>query len=180
MGEDVVNHPSHYTRYEGMEVIDLTEQMTFNLGNAVKYIARAGFKNPGTEIEDLRKAIFYIKREMGRVTTEKADYTNYGEIVEVLCSQLTHFRAQAVLFISRQSNKYLDAAVAQLEEEIKLLQLPPEKRMQREDLFDAKIHARNHMVFQYVGRALRVANEPHYDFELVAKNTAHDIIQLFY
>lgn len=65
---DPVNHPSHYTQYNGLEIIDLTEQMSFNKGNAVKYIARAGFKGgPEKEIEDLEKARWYISRELERV-----------------------------------------------------------------------------------------------------------------
>ena len=62
---DPVHHPSHYTQYLGLEVIDLTEQMNFNKGNAVKYIARSGFKS--NEIEDLEKAAWYIAREISRV-----------------------------------------------------------------------------------------------------------------
>jgi len=64
---DSVNHPSHYTAYKGLEVIDLTEQMNFNRGNAVKYIARAGLKNSDTEVEDLQKALWYIQREIDRI-----------------------------------------------------------------------------------------------------------------
>lgn len=64
---DAVNHPSHYTAYKGLEIIELTEQMNFNRGNAVKYIARAGLKNKDTEIEDLRKARWYIEREIRRL-----------------------------------------------------------------------------------------------------------------
>jgi hypothetical protein len=66
---DPVNHPSHYTAYKGLEIIDLTEQMNFNRGNAVKYIARAGLKNPtrDAEIEDLEKAAWYIRREIMRL-----------------------------------------------------------------------------------------------------------------
>lgn len=64
---DPVNHPSHYTHYQGLEIIDLTEQMNFNKGNAVKYIARAGLKNPDTEIEDLEKARWYVDREIDRI-----------------------------------------------------------------------------------------------------------------
>lgn len=64
---DDVNHPSHYTSYPGVEVIDLTKHMNFCRGNAVKYIARAGLKNPDTEIEDLRKAIWYLECEIERL-----------------------------------------------------------------------------------------------------------------
>jgi hypothetical protein len=67
METDNVNHPAHYTAYTGLEIIDLTEQMNFNRGNAVKYIARAGLKNPDTEIEDLRKARWYLDREIQRL-----------------------------------------------------------------------------------------------------------------
>ena len=67
MSHDSVDHPSHYTAYKGVEIIDLTEQMNFNRGNAVKYIARAGLKNPATEVEDLRKAAWYINREIQRL-----------------------------------------------------------------------------------------------------------------
>lgn len=65
--DDPVNHPSHYTSYKGIEVIQLTEQMNFNRGNAVKYIARAGLKSAETEIQDLEKARFYIEREIDRL-----------------------------------------------------------------------------------------------------------------
>ncbi len=64
---DAVNHPAHYTAYKGIEVIDLTEQMNFNRGNAVKYIARAGLKDPDREVEDLEKARWYIDREIGQL-----------------------------------------------------------------------------------------------------------------
>lgn len=64
---DNVNHPAHYTAYKGIEVIQLTEQMNFCRGNAVKYIARAGLKDPDKEVEDLRKAIWYIEREIQRL-----------------------------------------------------------------------------------------------------------------
>lgn len=64
---DQVNSPSHYTSYRGLEIIDLTEQMNFNRGNAVKYIARAGLKKKETEIEDLEKARWYIEREIARL-----------------------------------------------------------------------------------------------------------------
>ena len=65
--KDDVNHPSHYTAYKGIEVIQLTEQMNFNRGNAVKYICRAGLKNKDKEVEDLQKAIWYLNREIKRI-----------------------------------------------------------------------------------------------------------------
>lgn len=61
--DDAVNHPPHYTSHpSGVECIQVTEHMGFNLGNAVKYIWRADLKNDA--IEDLKKAEFYIRREI--------------------------------------------------------------------------------------------------------------------
>lgn len=68
---DPVNHPSHYKLAHGVEVIDLTELLTFNRGNAVKYLCRAGKKDPATELQDLNKALWYVQREISRV--EKAN-----------------------------------------------------------------------------------------------------------
>jgi hypothetical protein len=69
--EDVVNHPNHYTSHpSGIECIQVTEHMNFCLGNAVKYIWRAGLKGGGDigkASEDLEKAIWYLKRELERV-----------------------------------------------------------------------------------------------------------------
>lgn len=65
---DPVNHPAHYTAYQGLEVIDLTEQLNFNRGNAVKYICRAGLKDKASEVEDLKKAAWYINREIQRIS----------------------------------------------------------------------------------------------------------------
>lgn len=64
--EDPTN-PSHYKQYHGFEAIDITEQLNFNRGNAVKYILRAGLKKSDEEILDLRKAIWYLEREIQRV-----------------------------------------------------------------------------------------------------------------
>ncbi|MDJ0405859.1 DUF3310 domain-containing protein [Rhodococcus erythropolis] len=62
---DPVNHPAHYTTHpSGIECIQITEHMGFNLGNAVKYIWRADLK--GSAIEDLEKARWYIDRELAK------------------------------------------------------------------------------------------------------------------
>jgi hypothetical protein len=65
---DPVNHPSHYTEHpSGVECIQITEHMNFCLGNAVKYIWRAGLKNDNA-IEDLKKARWYVDRELERLS----------------------------------------------------------------------------------------------------------------
>ncbi len=69
---DAVNHPSHYTQYP-VEVIELTRHMSFDRGNAVKYIARAGFKGgPEKELEDIDKAIWYLKDDREQVAKKLA------------------------------------------------------------------------------------------------------------
>lgn len=62
---DNVNHPSHYTSGK-IEVIDFIEDQKLDMhtGNAVKYIARAGKKDPSKEVEDLEKAIWYLRRKI--------------------------------------------------------------------------------------------------------------------
>jgi len=60
---DAVNHPSHYNQ-NGPEVIELVRWLSFNRGNAVKYIARAGKKDPAKEEEDIEKAIWYLQDEL--------------------------------------------------------------------------------------------------------------------
>lgn len=62
---DPVNHPKHYTEHlSGIECIQITEHMGFNLGNALKYIWRCDLKKDA--IEDLKKAIWYIQREIDK------------------------------------------------------------------------------------------------------------------
>ncbi len=69
MSDDRVNHPSHYTGHpSGIECIQVVEHMTFNVGNAVKYLWRAGVKSETTHLEDLRKAAWYINREIERLS----------------------------------------------------------------------------------------------------------------
>lgn len=67
---DPVNHPKHYTTHPSkVECITVTEHMDFCLGNAMKYIWRAGEK--GDKIEDLKKARWYLDREIARLTKTK-------------------------------------------------------------------------------------------------------------
>ena len=63
---DLVNHPPHYTAHpSGVECIEITEHLNFCIGNAVKYLWRAGLK--GDALEDLRKAAWYVQREISRL-----------------------------------------------------------------------------------------------------------------
>ena len=78
---EAVNHPSHYVwlkEFCGIEPIDITRHLNFNLGNSIKYILRAGKKPLGKHtdnnvdlkegaIQDLKKAIFYLNDEIDRI-----------------------------------------------------------------------------------------------------------------
>lgn len=72
--EDVetVNHPSHYNQVPGIECIDVVRYFSFNRGNAIKYTWRAGHK--GNEIEDLKKAIWYLQDEIKRLEEEHKQF----------------------------------------------------------------------------------------------------------
>jgi hypothetical protein len=71
---DMVNHPKHYTSDpSGTECLDITRHRNFNVGNAIKYLWRAGLKEDANksmkqkQIEDLQKAVFYINDEIKRL-----------------------------------------------------------------------------------------------------------------
>ena len=65
MTDDMVNHPPHYTSHpSGVECIQVTRHMGFNMGNALKYIWRADLKGSG--VEDINKAIWYLQDELAK------------------------------------------------------------------------------------------------------------------
>ena len=60
--DDEVNQPSHYTSHpSGIECIEITRHHDFAIGNAIKYLWRAGLKNSDNEVQDLEKAVWYIQ-----------------------------------------------------------------------------------------------------------------------
>lgn len=69
---EMVDHPAHYNAHpSGVECIDIIEHMTFNVGAAVKHLWRAGLK--GSALEDLRKAAWYLQREIKRLDGAERD-----------------------------------------------------------------------------------------------------------
>jgi hypothetical protein len=89
---NAVEHPPHYNNHPAnIECIDVVEHMTFNVGNAIKYLWRAGFK--GAELEDLKKAVWYVQREIERLEKPQPANTTYityqlgnGKIVSYPCN----------------------------------------------------------------------------------------------
>jgi hypothetical protein len=69
---DNINSPAHY-KAGGVETIDFIEAkgLGYNLGNCVKYISRAGKKDPSKTLEDLRKAQWYLNREISKMEDKK-------------------------------------------------------------------------------------------------------------
>ena len=68
MSKEMIDHPLHYNtgRYEAIDVIE-DWNLGFNLGNTIKYISRAGHKDKDKIIEDLKKALWYLIREINRL-----------------------------------------------------------------------------------------------------------------
>lgn len=80
MTVDMVNHPPHYTSHpSGMEVIEVTRYMSFDLGNAVKYMMRHGHK--GSSRQDLEKATWYLRDHIGA-------FGYVSEINRIACQNL--------------------------------------------------------------------------------------------
>lgn len=98
--DDPVNHPAHYMAHpSGVECIQVTEHMNFCLGNAVKYLWRAGQKDSAPQIEDLKKARWYIDREISRIeksqqsqvlTNEPADQVQNFRCVQCGAAYIAH------------------------------------------------------------------------------------------
>ena len=65
---DLINDPPHYKAHpSGIECIEVTEHMGFCLGNVVKYIWRVGLKEDVNALDDLKKAAWYLNREISRL-----------------------------------------------------------------------------------------------------------------
>lgn len=70
---DMVNHPPHYKAHpSGVECIEIVEHFQFCIGNAIKYLWRAGIKTDDP-LEDLRKAHWYISREIDRIERQQSE-----------------------------------------------------------------------------------------------------------
>jgi hypothetical protein len=74
---ETVNHPKHYNSHpSGVECIDIIEHYGFNIGNVIKYLWRAGLKGYDTELQDCKKALWYLQRHIENL--EKNGRTSSG------------------------------------------------------------------------------------------------------
>ena len=78
----MADSPAHYTR-GAIEVWDFIrdQDLNYHLGNAIKYIGRAGFKSPRTKIEDLKKAIHYLENELDNTPLHESVTLGSGDII---------------------------------------------------------------------------------------------------
>jgi len=85
----VFDSPSHYTR-GNIEVWDFIrdQQLNYHLGNAIKYICRAGYKSPTTKIEDLQKAIHYLENERTHLLSQQHFGASNRVPYRVFCDEL--------------------------------------------------------------------------------------------
>lgn len=115
MKNDAVNHPAHYTdgKYEVIAFINKSGlHVSFQLANAIKYICRSGKKNPDTEIEDLKKALWYIRDydESGTVIYKLPVQEDSIDVVDFIEDKgLLGLKGNAILAITR-----LDISMAKL------------------------------------------------------------------
>jgi hypothetical protein len=116
-GGTAVDHPVHYNVHpSGVEAIDVCEHMTFNLGNATKYIWRAGLKSE-SPTEDLKKARWYLDREIARLEKEKATLEVHGQYAfplthTVKLGKAERFMVEATPQISMRPRRILSNSAA--------------------------------------------------------------------
>lgn len=104
--QDNINHPQHYVSQSiVIEPIDLYEKLPFCLGNALKYVFRAGRKEGSSELEDLKKAYWYLERNqksLGAVDIEEDNENDFYKLASCL-----QFSKSEILRIAYQlSNDY--------------------------------------------------------------------------
>jgi len=134
MSNDNINHPAHYAGYNvNIECIDITRHLPFDLGNAVKYIWRAGRKGDSKikEAEDLRKAIWYLSDHLHNPKYNN-DYIKHAEpMILLLVRQLKHdkvtppFIAEALEMILGGC-LYYDKLILLLLDKVKVIENSPE------------------------------------------------------
>lgn len=116
---DLVNHPQHYAEHYDHEVIELTQHLSFCLGNAVKYILRAPFK--GTELLDLQKAEWYVRRMVDEFSADECRaqvIARRESFSSILCSFRNALVTELVLACSRGDKTSLNAVLSDLRENI--------------------------------------------------------------
>ena len=117
---DAVNHPAHYTAHaSGLECIELSEHLDFCLGNALKYLWRAGQKSGSSYREDVAKAVWYIRRFTSKndafsLVDIRARFTENAAKVLVTEEYDSHLAKFLIAMLSVRPHTALCALVDQL------------------------------------------------------------------
>lgn len=99
--------PAHYQGFSnGAEVIDITECLPFNTGNAVKYLARAGRKDPARHLEDLQKAAWYVDREITRLGGNPAPAPSSPTVTPHMVQLVLDTYAEHEDFVTRDGREF--------------------------------------------------------------------------
>lgn len=123
---DMVNHPPHYTdgKYEVIDFIE-DKRLGYHLGNAIKYISRAGKKDPYELVNDLKKAIWYLNRAIGTKDTicyygkiQVEDYIEEKRLSENLCMAMMSFSVMSLLSCHDARDKKIRLMIKYIQAEI--------------------------------------------------------------
>lgn len=101
-----INHPNHYKHVSGVECIDVAEQLGFNLGNAFKYMFRAGRKTGESWLEDAKKSRFYLVRWVGGDIIGASNESG-GDFDAYLCRNLAELASVEDQYINNIEDKNL-------------------------------------------------------------------------
>ena len=118
---DPVNHPKHYTSHpSGVEAIEVCQHLNFCIGNAVKYLFRAGKKDP--VLQDLQKAAWYLRHFQTLHRMEDSIFTPYRSVEKVLNAEPDGSVLKDVLTYLVNENDCIALALARVEREIERVQ----------------------------------------------------------
>lgn len=115
---DLINHPPHYTTHQsGIECIEITRHLSFNRGNAIKYLWRCGKKDSVNQ--ELKKAIWYINDEIKNVFVD-VNYSiktsnKINDKLDTLALYQTDQERQLFNFVIFGHDKYLQQAIKIIE-----------------------------------------------------------------
>lgn len=113
--KDAVNHPPHYKQYN-YEVIELTENLDFCIGNACKYILRAPYKQ--NERQDLEKAIWYMERAKLKIIPDCEDYYRISLEVARYFSALDPVIKDILRYLQFENETFLNSAIKKTKERL--------------------------------------------------------------
>ena len=123
MAVDNVNHPSHYCKNKaGIEVIEVTAYLCFDLGNAFKYLARYKMKN--LPAEDVKKAVFYMKHFSENLNSMHTYVVCSEDEIPVLVKKMWKFCEVEDVHCVRRAMESITQAVIAEQDHIKPVKLP--------------------------------------------------------